>query len=219
MNEMNKPREKLVRMGRDELSKEELMAILLNTGTKKQNVFSLARTVTEKFSDRELLEISVEELTKINGIGVAKATTIIAALQLGKIITKNVLDSTILKITSPRDVYEILKDEMQLLNKEHLIALLLNKKNDIISKELITVGIIDRSIAHPREIFRPCIKKSASSLILVHNHPSGDPKASDDDILLTKRIAKAGEILGIELLDHIIIGKNSFVSIKQEHDF
>lgn len=211
-----RPREKLVKYGFESLKNEELLAILLGSGTKEKNVLDLSKYILEHFGDKELLNATVEELCSIKGIGIAKACTIIAALQLGKRITKNILNRKITKVNSSSDCYNLVKEDFSLSDKEHFIAILLNIKNDIISTEVVSVGDLNSTVVNPREVFKPCVKKSAKKVIICHNHPSGNPRPSYADRKLTNRLIEAGAILDIEVLDHIIIGHNCYYSLSKD---
>lgn len=214
----DRPREKLIKEGSDSLSDEELLAIILSTGTKEKNAIELAREILANFSYQELYDIEVNELTKINGIKVAKASKIVASLKFGKRIAKRVNQRSITRIEKSEDIYNFLKEELADKKNEFFYAILLDTKNVIISKELVTKGTLDASLVHPREAFRPAIKKSAKSIIFVHNHPSGNPKPSAEDYNITRRLVDAGNLLDINVLDHIIIGENDYYSFKKEND-
>jgi len=216
MPEQQRPRERLLHFGASSLSDIELLAILLRTGTKNASAIDLAKLLLAKFGDLQgLLDASVEEMAKLKGIGTAKAVQIKAALELSKRLM--ILPSAKrVTIRTPKDVAALVMGDMRYLDKEYFRALLLNTKNQVLSIETISIGTLDSSMVHPRELFKIAVKKSAAALILVHNHPSGDPTPSKDDINITKRIVKSGEILGISVLDHVIIGDNKFISLKTE---
>lgn len=162
-----------------------------------------------------VIDATVEELSKIKGIGTAKAVQIKAAVELGRRIS-SYRGRQQVTITSPLDVKDLLMEEMRFLEKEHFKAILLNTKNHVISIEDISIGSLNSSIVHPREVFKPAIKRSSASVILVHNHPSGDPTPSREDIEVTSRLVNAGNVLGIAVLDHVIIGNNSILSLKEQ---
>lgn len=212
----DRPREKMINEGYESLNEEELLAIILSTGYKNKNVIELSKEILASFSYEELLEVEVDELIKIDGIKLAKATKIVASLQLGRRISEKVIKKKIKKITSNADVYTYMKNELIFKKKEHFVAILLDTKNVIIAEETISIGDLSSTIVNPREVFKPAIKKSAKSIILVHNHPSGNPTPSMEDLQITKRLVDAGEILDISVLDHIIIGKDKFYSFKKE---
>lgn len=211
-----RPRERMLQYGPESLSNAELLAILLRTGSSRESVFQLAHKILSEMETlQNLYEISIEELTKIRGIGPAKAIQIKAAIELGKRIIKQVSMDKI-PVRSPGDVADYLMEDLKYLKQEHFIALLLDTKNQIVAKETISIGTLNSSLVHPREVFKPAIKKSVSAIIIVHNHPSGDPTPSREDIEVTKRLAKAGEILGIDVLDHVIIGDSKYTSLKDK---
>lgn len=213
----DRPREKLISKGADGLSDEELLAIIISTGTKEKNVIELSREILQTFSYESLADIEVSELTKIKGIKSAKASSIVASLRFGQRIAQKTMEKKITKIKNSEDIYQYLKNEIQDKKNECFYAILLDTKNVIISKEVISIGTLDASIVHPREAFKPAIKKSAKSIVFVHNHPSGDFTPSKDDFRITQRLVEAGEILDIEVLDHIIIGKDGYYSFKKEN--
>jgi len=161
----------------------------------------------------ELLEASEQQLTMIKGIGVGKARQITALLQLAKALTIPVTDRV--AIQSPKDVYNLLAPELRHSPKEQFTCLFLNTKNRVIFKEVISIGSLNAAVVHPREVFRAAIKRCSASLICAHNHPSGDSTPSPEDVNLTKRLVSAGEIIGIEVLDHVIIGGSQFYSLKE----
>ena len=212
-----RPREKLKNYGYEALSDEELFAILIETGSKKKNAIEISREILSKFSAEELLSISIEELCEIDGIKLAKASKIIAAIQLGKRLSEQIINKEIKCINSCDDVFDLMKNKFLDTKKEHFYAILLNTKNAIISKELISTGDLNSSIVNPRECFISAVRKSANSVIFVHNHPSGNSKPSNNDKIITERLIKAGEILGISVLDHIIIGNNEYFSFRREN--
>lgn len=213
----DRPREKLISKGADSLSDEELLAIIIGTGTREKNVVELSREILQTFSYESLSDIEVSELTKIKGIKSAKASSIVASLRFGQRIAQKTMERKIIKISSSEDIYNYLKNELVDKKNEYFYAILLDTKNVIISKEEISKGTLDASLVHPREAFKLAVKKSAKSIIFVHNHPSGDINPSKDDFLTTKRLVEAGEILDISVLDHIIIGKQDYYSFKKEN--
>lgn len=213
----DRPREKLIKLGHDSLTDKELLAIIISTGTDKKNAIELAGEILDTFSEEALLEIEVEELKKINGIKEAKASKIVASLQLGKRIKESILNKEKYTITSNEDAYEFIKDTIALKDREYFYTILLNNKNEVISKELISIGDLSSSIVNPREVFKPAIKRSAKSIILAHNHPSGNPSPSKADLMVTHRLIDAGDILDIGVLDHLIIGHGLYVSLKKDN--
>lgn len=216
MPQEHRPRERLFAEGAESLSTVELLAILLRTGAKTCSSVQLASKLLAHFGGiRQLLEASVEEMSSIKGIGLAKASQVKAALELANRLTKYT-GAKKKSIKSPEDIAEILIGKMGHYDREHFVTVLLNTKNQIISIETASVGHLNASLVHPREIFKSAIKRSAASMILAHNHPSGDTAPSQEDVAVTKRLVKAGEILGIEVLDHIIVGDKRYTSLKQE---
>lgn len=216
MPENERPREKLIRYGSQTLSNSELLAIILRTGSKEQSAIELANTVLSHDDNgiRYLANCTPEELSKIKGIGQSKACQIIAAIELGNRLSRSTLESK-KAIRSPKDLTDIFISDMRFLEKEHLKVVFLNTKNEIIAYETISIGSLNASIVHPREVFNRAIKKSSASIILFHNHPSGNPEPSKEDINITKRLMEAGRIIGIEVLDHVIIGDGDYFSLKE----
>ncbi|CAM5217805.1 DNA replication and repair protein RadC OS=Ureibacillus acetophenoni OX=614649 GN=SAMN05877842_102348 PE=3 SV=1 [Ureibacillus acetophenoni] len=212
----DRPRERLMRQGAQSLSNQELIAILLRTGTKQESVLSLANRVLTYFEQiHELKHATLEEIVSIKGIGEAKAVQLLAAIELGRRLAQMQVNNRF-TIRSPHDAASFLMPEMSSLNQEHFVVLFLNTKNQIIHKQTIFIGSLNSSIVHPREIFREAVKRSAASIICAHNHPSGVPTPSPEDIDVTKRLQEAGYIIGIDLIDHIIIGDHQFISLKEK---
>lgn len=211
-----RPRERLLKYGESYLSNQELLAILLGSGTKNYTVMDLANRILMHFEGLKLLsEATIEELTAIRGIGKAKGVVILAAIELGKRIQQYKPDEKYV-VRSPEDGANFVMEEMRTLNQEHFVTLFLNTKNQIIHHQTIFIGSLNTSIVHPREIFREAVKRSAASIICAHNHPSGDPSPSREDIQVTRRLVEAGKIMGIELLDHLVIGHDRFISLKEK---
>ncbi|KAB3535943.1 JAB domain-containing protein [Alkaliphilus pronyensis] len=212
-----RPREKLLSLGARNLSNSELLAILLSTGSKEQSAISLAESILSYSKEglRFLTDCTVEELSCIKGIGLAKSSQLIAAVELGKRIALTTKANNY-KIKSPEDVTALLMEEMRYNKKEYFNILLLNTKHELIAVENISVGSLNASIVHPREVFVRAIKRSSSAIILVHNHPSGDPSPSSEDVSITNRLIEAGSILGIKVLDHVIIGDGVYTSLKEK---
>lgn len=214
MPEDIRPRERLLQKGASALNSSELLAILLRTGNRKETAIDMANRILHHCGGlKGLANISIEELSSFQGIGLAKSAQIKAAIELGHRIYKEV-NIAKPKITKPSDVVDLVM-EMQFLDKEHFRIITLSTKNHVIGIDEISVGSLNSSIVHPREVFKKALEKNAASVILVHNHPSGDPEPSREDIQVTNRLVKAGEIMGIEILDHIIIGANNYKSLKE----
>jgi DNA repair protein RadC len=211
-----RPRERMQTLGADALSNAELLAILLRTGSKSESVLHLSeRLLIEAEGLRNLSDMSLNEMTSLHGIGQAKAIQIKAALELGKRVGSLSREERYV-IRSPKDAAFYLMEEMRNLKKEHFVCLFLNMKNQVLGKETVFIGSLNASIVHPREIFRSAVKRSAASIICLHNHPSGDPTPSPEDIQVTKRLSEAGELMGIEVLDHVIIGDQVYISLKEK---
>jgi len=207
-----RPREKYKENGFQRLSDADLIAILLRTGYKNLSVSDLAlHLLKEVGSLNKLKETSLEALSKIKGIGEVKAITLLTALELGKRIS-TLPEKKQIKIYQAEDLYNLFSKELEQLSQEHLIAVFLNSKNKIIDYKTIFIGSANQSIAHPRDIFKEAMKNAAVKIMLIHNHPSGDPTPSKEDIIFTKRMLDAGELLQIPLIDHIIVGLNKYYS-------
>ena len=211
-----RPRERMTSLGAEHLSNGELLAILLGNGSREESALRLADKILIKAEKLRFLPgMTLEELQEIKGIGPAKAVSVKAALELGKRLAK-ALHSASQSINTPQDVAGLVMEEMRYFSKEYFKVLLLNIKNQVISLEDISIGSLNASIVHPREIFNAPVRKSAASVVLIHNHPSGDPAPSREDIQVTKRLWEAGKLLGINVLDHVIIGDGKFLSFQQE---
>lgn len=205
MPEQDRPREKLAAHGAGALSDSELIAILLRTGMQGRNAIDLARELLAKYKSLGgLARCSVRELAATKGIGPAKAVQLAAAFGLGSRLARETFSKS--KIDAPELVYELLGSEMRALSKESLRVLLLDTRYHLIDVEQVSLGSLNECTAHPREIFKPAITRSAYAVIVVHNHPSGDPSPSEADHRLTRRLAEAAKVLQIGLLDHVIIG-------------
>lgn len=206
----NRPRERFLKLGPEALSDSELFAILLRTGTRGkkgmpgENVIEMSNRLMNEYGLDKLLDCSLKELQKINGIGPSKAMQILTIAEIQKRI--NQAKSPITKISCAEDVFKLMHPELVNKKQEEFWILMLNNQNNIIAKQQISKGILDASILHSREVFKPAIKNSASKIILVHNHPSGNPEPSKEDIEITETLSRAGEELGIKILDHVIIG-------------
>lgn len=216
VHEADRPRERFLRQGPESLSNQELLAILLRTGSKEESVLTLANRVLVQFEKLHALKhATVEEMKEIKGIGEAKAIQLLAAIELGKRLAQKEIDNKY-TIRSPEDAANFLMPFMTSLQQENFVVLYLNVKNQIIHQQTVFIGSLNASIVHPREIFRVAVRRAAASIIVAHNHPSGNPVPSPEDIDVTKRLLEAGQILGIDLLDHIIIGDHQFVSLKEK---
>lgn len=211
-----RPQERLIKYGTSCLSNAELLSIILRSGNKSEGIMELSARLLKEFNGLNgLFDADISELINLKGIKEAKATQILALSEIAKRF-KSFKSGDEYRITSPNDVSNLLMSEMKNLKKEILKVVILNTKNCVISVIDASVGSLNSSIVHPREIFKDAVRKSAAAIILVHNHPSGDPTPSGEDINSTKRIREAGKILGIELLDHLIIGEGIFISLKEK---
>ncbi|MBO0994085.1 RadC family protein [Bacillus sp. SD088] len=212
----DRPRERMVKTGPQSLSTQEIIAILLRTGTKSESVLQLANRLLTKFDGLMWLkEAAFEELVSIKGIGQAKAVQLVAAVELGRRISNLTYDDRYV-IKSPEDGANYVMNDMRFLTQEHFVVLYLNTKNQVVHRQTIFIGSLNASIVHPREVFKEAFRRAAASVICFHNHPSGDPTPSREDIEVTRRLAECGKMLGIEVLDHLIIGDKKYVSMKEK---
>src|SRR5690554_73685 len=211
-----RPRERLEKYGAQSLSNAELLAILLRTGAAGHSALDLAGIILVRFRNlSEIAAAGIGELSQIKGMGLSKTVQLLAAFELGRRLHISELSQTS-RVSSPGDVAELVMPRLRFLKQEHFLVIHLNTKNKILSEETISKGTLDSSLVHPREVFKTAVKNSSAALILVHNHPSGDPQPSNDDLNLTRRLKEAGEIMGIPILDHLIIGDNKFISLREE---
>ena len=212
-----RPRERLQKLGADALSAQEILALILGRGIAGESVMVTAQRLLSQFGNlKGIANASVEELSQVKGIGLAKASQIKAAFELANRLEgySEAGDKPLVK--TPEEVVNLVRSRLKGKKKEYFLALLLDTRNQLIKVSEISVGSLDSNIVHPRELFKEAISASADSVIFVHNHPSGDPTASEDDIKLTKRLAQTGEIVGIDVLDHVIIGDKKYLSLKRE---
>jgi len=214
---VERPREKLMRYGSGFLSNGELISILIGTGTKELSALALANRVLamEAQGLPFLADCTCQELCGIDGIGAAKSCQILAAIELGKRIASTPKPDRP-AIGSPKDVADLFMEELRHRKKEYFKVVYLNTKNEITSSEDASIGNLNSSLVHPREVFRNAVKKGAAAIILVHNHPSGNPLPSTNDLDITKRLVEAGELIGIPVLDHLIIGDGTYISLKEK---
>ena len=215
MLECDRPREKMLTKGVKSLSDAELLAIIIRTGNKKYNAIELSNQIFKEklINIRDLYDISIEELCTIDGIGLTKATQIKAAVELG--VRASSYMPPKYKIKNPGDIYKYYMDMLRYESKEIFKVVLLNTKNEIITDVDISIGTLNASLVHPREVFRAAIRRSSNKIILIHNHPSGCPTPSSEDKSITNRLVECGEIIGIEVIDHIIIGDGLYFSFKE----
>ncbi|UWG96908.1 DNA repair protein RadC [Dehalobacter sp. DCM] len=210
------PRERLYQLGSESLSNKEILAILLRTGSKGENVLELAeRILTDAGGLAGISRLTVHELKQVHGIGPAKAAQVKAALEIGKrcVCADPVSRPT---VNTPSDAADLVMEEMRKLDREHFRIMHLNTRNHVLGICPVSVGSLNSSIVHPRECFKDAIRRNANTIILLHNHPSGDPTPSYEDVEITKRLAEGGKILGIDVLDHIVIGDRKYVSLKEQ---
>jgi len=212
-----RPRERLRKLWVDALSAQEILALILGRGIAGESVMVTAQRLLSQFGNlKGIANASVEELSQVKGIGIAKACQIRAAFELANRLEGYAEAGEKPLVKTPDEVVGLVRSRLKGKKKEYFLALLLDTRNQLIKVAEISVGSLDSSIVHPREVFKEAISASAAAVIFVHNHPSGDPTASEDDIKLTKRLAEVGEIVGIDVLDHIIIGDKNYVSLKRE---
>ncbi len=211
----DRPRERLLQVGERSLSNAELLGIIMRTGVDGENVVHLAERLLVKFNGLiGIARASIKELMEIKGIGKVKAIEIKAALEVGRRLVASSPGEKI-KISSPNDAANMLMSEMALLEQEHLRLLLLDTRNTVLASPTIYIGSLNTSIIRVGELFRAAIKENAAAIIVVHNHPSGDPSPSPEDVKVTRQIVKAGNLLDIDVLDHLIIGRQRYVSLKE----
>lgn len=209
-------RERSIVFGMQQMSDEELLAILLRNGSKVHSALEVSKMILHKYQNlKNLHDLSLNEWCQEKGIGEVKALMIMASFELGRRANSPALSNRI-TIKSSKDAFEFLENSFRNLQQEHFKILMLNTKNYLIGVETISIGSLNSSIVHPRELFKSAIKKSAASIILAHNHPSGVVDPSEEDVLVTKRIKEGGKLLGIDVLDHLIIGETGYFSFKEE---
>ena len=213
----DKPRERLIKHGPSVLSTAELLAVVLNVGTKKEEVLAMSSRVLKEYGERSLVgQRDAEALARDLDIPIVKAAQIVACAELGRRFFKRDGDSTTV-IRTARDVFEYASD-MRTLSKEHLRGIYLNAHHKVIHDEVISIGTVNANIIHPREVFKPALEYSAAAVVLVHNHPSGEVGPSDADVDVTKQLIEAGKLLGIALVDHVIVTKDTFQSIALSYE-
>jgi DNA repair protein RadC len=213
----DRPRERLQRLGAEALSAQEILAVILGRGIAGESVMVTAQRLLSQFGGiKGIAGASLEELSQVRGIGLAKASQIKAAVELSRRAEVNAESAGKTAVKTPGDVYALAQGRLKGKKKEYFLAALLDTRNHLIKLAEISIGSLDGSIVHPREVFKEAISATASSVILVHNHPSGSTEASDDDIRVTKRLAEVGQLVGIDVIDHIIIGEKSYLSMKRE---
>lgn len=210
-----RPRERLVKFGEQALSIQELLQLILGRGIAGESVAVMAQKLLARFGSlQKLAEAGIEELSLIKGIGLAKATQIKAVFEISRRLSTQTTPYKSKELNDPKKVYRLIKSRLKDYHKEHFYIISVNSRNWSIAE--VSVGSLDASIVHPREVFAEAIKNKAAAVILAHNHPSGNPEPSEDDLIINGRLVEAGKILGIEVLDHIIAAKDSFCSFKEK---
>jgi len=212
---VERPREKLVRYGLDRLSDAELLAVILQTGKKGENVLEFSSRILRKNELTKLAQLNLEQLEAIPGMGHAKACGLFSCIELGRRIFTG-KKTELKQMLYPEDVFNSLKDIRE-SRKEHFVVFYLDSRNQEIKREIVSIGTINSSIVHPREVFEGAVKHLASNVLVAHNHPSGELKASEKDIAVTERLRDSGILLGIALLDHIIVTKDGYLSLREEN--
>lgn len=214
-----RPRERLQKLGPEALSNAELLALILGSGMRGKSVIQLSQELLAKFGGLDqIAEATISELCEVKGLGKAKAIQLRALSTLATRLAKK-QHSLVIKVDHPQVAYHLIKEELETLKKEVFIVLLLDTKANLIKWETVSIGTLSRSLVHPREVFYPAIRHKAASLILAHNHPSGDPTPSKQDIEVTKKLIETGKLLGIPVQDHLIIGRESYQSLRQSMQF
>ena len=212
---IDRPREKLVRYGRDRLSDAELLAIILQTGKKGEDVLEFSSRILRKNGLSDLAQLELGQLEEITGMGHTKACGLLACIELGRRVFTG-KKTELKQMLYPEDVFNSLKDIRE-SRKEHFVVFYLDSRNQEIKREIVSIGTINSSIVHPREVFEGAVKHLASNVLVAHNHPSGELKASEKDIAVTERLRDSGILLGITLLDHIIVTKDGYLSLREEN--
>ncbi|MCJ7484407.1 MAG: DNA repair protein RadC [Thermodesulfovibrionales bacterium] len=210
-----RPRERLVKFGEQALSAQELLQLILGRGIAGESVVVTAQKLLSQFGSlQRLAEASIEELSLIKGIGLAKAAQIKAAFEIGRRLSTQAMPYKSKELTDPEKVYRLIKSKLKDYHKEHFYIIVLNSRNWSVAE--VSIGTLNANIVHPREVFAEAIKNKAASVIFVHNHPSGDPEPSEEDLEITRKLVESGKILGIEIIDHVIVTKDKFISMKQK---
>jgi len=208
----DRPRERLLGSGPGVLTDADLVAVLFGTGGPGEGVLELSTRVTAAIPLRQLHRVPVEELLQVRGMGHARAAQLLAAAELGRRLWPDGDAAPLVR--GPETVFDLTRD-IRGTNREHFVGFYLNSRNQVLRREIISIGSLNASIVHPREVFVPAIAVSAASLILAHNHPSGDATPSEEDLAITRRIQEAGRLLGIELLDHVVVAREAYMSFKE----
>lgn len=212
LEKVDLPREKLAKYGSDKLKDYELLAILLGSGIKGLNVLELSKKILKVVEKAGIKNITLDDLLEIKGLGKAKASQVFALFELGKRL--NTQNKT--EILSAQDVWKLSADICE-SKKEHFVAFYLDTQNHLIERQIISIGTLNSSLVHPREVFEPAIALHSASIIIAHNHPSGELNPSAEDKKITERLVESGKILGIEVADHVILSKSGYLSFQKEH--
>ena len=212
VEESERPRERLFELGPGALSDADLVALVFGSGSGGEGVLDVAARVTRSIHLRRLHQIAVEDLLAIKGMGPARAAQLLAAAEIGRRLWPDA--DPIPLVRGPETIFELTAD-IRRSNREHFVGFYLNSRNQVLRREIISIGSLNASIVHPREVFIPALAVSAASLILAHNHPSGDPSPSEEDLAITRRITESGRLLGIELLDHVVVAREAYTSFKE----
>jgi DNA repair protein RadC len=212
VEESERPRERLFELGPGALSDADLVALVFGSGSGGEGVLDVAARVTRSIHLRRLHQTAVEDLLAIKGMGPARAAQLLAAAEIGRRLWPDA--DPIPLVRGPETIFELTAD-IRRSNREHFVGFYLNSRNQVLRREIISIGSLNASIVHPREVFIPALSVSAASLILAHNHPSGDPSPSEEDLAITRRITESGRLLGIELLDHVVVARDAYTSFKE----
>jgi DNA repair protein RadC len=213
--EEEKPREKLRKYGPAALKNYELMAVILGRGSKKEGILELSQRIMSQYGNQAIFsEEDVGKVEKVLGLSPVQACQIVAAFELGRRLFGRQYE---VFLRSPEEIFQYARD-MARLKKEHLRGLYLDTRNKLLRDEIISIGTLNASLAYPRDVLSPALESHAAAVIIIHNHPSGDPSPSEDDVELTKRICQAGKILEIDFLDHVIIGDERYISLREKTD-
>jgi DNA repair protein RadC len=214
LEKIEQPREKLLKYGVDKLTDAEILAIVLRTGKQGRNVVEVAKKILREFAGTQLAQASVAELMRMDGVGQVKALEVVACFELGRRLLK---DKQVELVLNARQVWDKMED-VRASKKEHFVMFFMNTQNELIQRELISVGTLNASLIHPREVFEPAIRHVASHIIVAHNHPSGGLEPSSEDLVVTRRLREAGILLGIQLVDHVIVTATAHHSLKEHNE-
>jgi DNA repair protein RadC len=212
VEESERPRERLFELGPGAMSDADLVALVFGSGSGGEGVLDVAARVTRSIHLRRLHQTAVEDLLAIKGMGPARAAQLLAAAEIGRRLWPDA--DPIPLVRGPETIFELTAD-IRRSNREHFVGFYLNSRNQVLRREIISIGSLNASIVHPREVFIPALAVSAASLILAHNHPSGDPSPSEEDLAITRRITESGRLLGVELLDHVVVARDAYTSFKE----